>query len=273
MLAIRTALPAPALRPYVKCFGQHTADIDGAMLVIALPARIEQFLMFFFHDLYDVGRRGDYEAVPRAVVVGPQTRQSDLRIGGRIDAFAIHFQPTGFHHLFRIRMNDLVDRSFEVRAVLNSPCADVEEQLAVVHRFEDRIKIAERFLLKRIRDYPGPDPVAVAARQISLSRGACRIDDLVAASGWTTRHFERRFLEQIGVAPKLYARIVRLNQALGTKLASAETTWTQIAHDLGYYDQMHMIHEFQELAGDSPAAFLARAKPQPAAPFAPSLSS
>src|SRR5215469_5956760 len=241
MLDIRTAVPMTALRPYVKCFGQHAADINAARLEIPLPPRTEQFLMFFFHDRYEVGRPGCYEAVQRSVIVGPQTRQSDLRIAGRIDAFAIHFQPTGFHHLFRVRMTKFADQSLDVRAVLNPSCSYIEEQLAIARSFEDRIRIAERFLLRRIPHYPGPDPVAVAVQQISASKGAVRIDDLVATSGWTVRHFERRFLEQIGVAPKLYARIVRFNQALGIKLASPKTTWTQIAHDLCYYDQMHMI--------------------------------
>ncbi len=272
MLTIRLALPAPALRPYVTCFGQHTAHISGASLVIPLPARPEQFLMFFFHDLYQVGRQGRYEATPQAVIVGPQTRHSDLCIAGRIDAFAIHFQATGFHHLFRVRMTDLADRSLEARAVLQHSCTRLEEQLADARRFEDRIKIAEQFLMKKIPSYRVPDPVAAAVGRITASRGSSRIDDLVGGSGWTVRQFERKFLEQIGIAPKLYGRIVRLNQALGTKLASAERTWTEISHELGYYDQMHMIHDFQKLAGDSPVRFLARLKPQPPPPITQSPS-
>ena len=272
MLTIHPALPVPALRPYVKCFGQHTALINGAPLVTPLPARTEQFLMFFFLDLYQVARQGRYEATPQAVIVGPQTRPSDLCIAGRIDAFAIHFQPTGFHHLFRVRMTDLADRSLEARAVLDCSCTRLKEQLADARRFVDRIKIAEQFLLKKIPNHPISDPVVTAVRTITAGRGSSRIDDLVAGSGWTVRRFERKFLEQVGVGPKLYGRIVRLNQALGTKLASPERTWTEIAHELGYFDQMHMIHDFQKLAGDSPVPFLARLRPQPRPPVTQSQS-
>ena len=169
-------------------------------------------------------------------------------------------------------MTDLADRSLEARAVLDYSCSAIEEQLAVAGGFEDRIKIAEQFLLlKKIPSYSAPDPVAAAVRRILVSRGSSRIEDLVAGSRWNIRQFERKFLEQIGVAPKLYARIVRLNQALRNKLASAERTWTEIAHELGYCDQMHMIHDFQKLAGDSPAPFLARPTPPP--PTTQSLSS
>jgi AraC-like DNA-binding protein len=43
----------------------------------------------------------------------------------------------------------------------------------------------------------------------------------------------------------------------GARYSSIETqkhgnNWTRIAHDLGYFDQMHMIHDFQALSGESP---------------------
>src|SRR5262245_15847920 len=74
MLVVRTAIPAPALRPYVKCFGEHAARIDGSLL-IPLPARTDQFLMFFFGDLYHVGRQGLYVPVPSCRTCGGALRQ------------------------------------------------------------------------------------------------------------------------------------------------------------------------------------------------------
>jgi AraC-like DNA-binding protein len=34
-----------------------------------------------------------------------------------------------------------------------------------------------------------------------------------------------------------------------------ERAWTDIAHDLGYYDQMHMVHDFRIFAGESPTGW------------------
>jgi len=58
----------------------------------------------------------------------------------------------------------------------------------------------------------------------------------------------------IGIPPKLYARIVRFEAALRRKAAVPESRWTDIAHSLGYHDQMHMVHDFNRLSGDSPTA-------------------
>jgi len=36
---------------------------------------------------------------------------------------------------------------------------------------------------------------------------------------------------------------------------NAKQTWTNIAHELGYHDQMHMVHDFKLFSGQSPTAF------------------
>jgi AraC-like DNA-binding protein len=38
-----------------------------------------------------------------------------------------------------------------------------------------------------------------------------------------------------------------------------EIVWTQIALDCGYYDQAHLIHDFQSFSGFTPSAYAARA--------------
>ena len=68
------------------------------------------------------------------------------------------------------------------------------------------------------------------------------------------RQFERRFRYEIGIPPKLYARIARFEAALRRKAAAPAMQWTDIAHALGYHDQMHMVHDFKRLSGDSPTA-------------------
>jgi transcriptional regulator GlxA family with amidase domain len=79
---------------------------------------------------------------------------------------------------------------------------------------------------------------------------------LADGAGLSARHFARRFIEHAGVSPKLFARIVRFQAAIETKALSTGTSWTKIAHNFGYYDQMHMIHDFEQLAGGSPKEML-----------------
>ena len=80
------------------------------------------------------------------------------------------------------------------------------------------------------------------------------MSDIARRAGIGIRQLERRFRYEIGISPKLYARIARFEAALRRKAAAPQTTWTDIAHVLGYHDQMHMVHDFDRLSGESPTA-------------------
>jgi AraC-like DNA-binding protein len=38
-------------------------------------------------------------------------------------------------------------------------------------------------------------------------------------------------------------------------MAAPERTWTDIAHTVGYYDQMHMVRDFYHFSGESPSQY------------------
>ena len=56
--------------------------------------------------------------------------------------------------------------------------------------------------------------------------------------------------------PKLFARIARFEAALDGKARFAASSWTDVAHKFGYYDQMHMVHDFAEFTGETPTETL-----------------
>jgi methylphosphotriester-DNA--protein-cysteine methyltransferase len=74
----------------------------------------------------------------------------------------------------------------------------------------------------------------------------------------STRQFERRFTREIGLPPKLFARIARFEAALESKALSTTNSWTDVANQLGYFDQMHLIHDFKEFSGEVPTSLLSR---------------
>jgi AraC-like DNA-binding protein len=103
---------------------------------------------------------------------------------------------------------------------------------------------------------PPADPVSAGANRILQRHGVVRIGELAQAAGLSQRQFERRFRGQIGVRPKLYARIARFEAALDSRARSGERSWTHIAQAFGYSDQMHLVHDFEEFSGETPPELL-----------------
>jgi len=57
--------------------------------------------------------------------------------------------------------------------------------------------------------------------------------------------------------------LARFNAALKAKRDEPRRLWTDIAHTFGYYDQMHMIRDFETFAGGRPTAFMRRLDAMP----------
>jgi AraC-like DNA-binding protein len=260
MLQTKMAPPSEVLRPYVWAYGMTTGQVGSVPHVIPLPARPKQLLTFFFEDTYRIRRpdSGHSDASPRVTVLGPQTHAAaGLSVCGRINNFTIHFQPSGFNRLFGIPMTELTDAAYDAYAVIGPCIPRLEHELGDTPGFAERIQLIEERLIRMLHCHGSLDPVAIAANRLFASNGIHRVTAMAAESGLSPRQFERRFLAQVGVPPKLYARIIRFNAALDHKLRLPGLAWTHIANDHDFYDQMHLVHDCRAFTGESPSRFLA----------------
>jgi AraC-like DNA-binding protein len=139
--------------------------------------------------------------------------------------------------------------------VLGSFSSHVRERLGN-ESFEERVRLVDEMLLRRSLRSASFDGISAASHRIIRSGGRVELAALADSAGLGVRQFERRFIQQVGMSPKRFARIARFEAALETKARFASRSWTDVAHDFGYYDQMHMIHDFAEFTGETPTETL-----------------
>jgi AraC-like DNA-binding protein len=249
--------PVPALRHVVRHYYQVKDSLVGRASVQPVPARSPQILEFMFGTRYQVRRpdHGTTENVRAVALVGARTsRSAELILSGDVDAFTIVFQPGAFSRLFRIPAIEITNGDFDGGEVLGHDINELYARLGEASSFDDRVCVADSYMAA-LRSATEPiTAVDWAAMAVMRHRGSVRISELAHRAGLGLRQFERRFEYEIGVSPKLYARIIRFEAALQCRANAPTTHWTSIAHDLGYYDQMHMIHDFTRLSGESPSA-------------------
>jgi AraC-like DNA-binding protein len=256
MHSIRLIRPAPQLRKYVRFYAQREVAIHDAVVVHPATARAAPLIEFVFGDRFEVVycKHTRIEITPRVAIVGLQTHcRVHLRLQGTVQCFVIVFQPTGLHGLFAIPMHELTDRDYDAHSVLDAFVPSLEQRLGECRTFAERVRVADEFLWHRALDSRAWDPISAAASQILVSDGDVRIPALAHSTGLSMRQFERSFIQQVGVRPKLYARIVRFEAALDSKARSSTKSWTDVAHEFGYYDQMHMVHDFEDFTGETPS--------------------
>jgi methylphosphotriester-DNA--protein-cysteine methyltransferase len=69
------------------------------------------------------------------------------------------------------------------------------------------------------------------------------------------RHFIEVFQARVGTTPKLFQRLRRFQRALPLAQAGSDPDWAQLALQVGYYDQSHLIRDFLAFSGLTPANY------------------
>jgi AraC-like DNA-binding protein len=82
------------------------------------------------------------------------------------------------------------------------------------------------------------------------------ISAVVERTGWSQRRFIEVFRDEVGLTPKLFCRVVRFQQVVQKIHRRRQVDWARVAVDCGYYDQAHLIHDFQAFSGFSPTTYL-----------------
>jgi len=255
---IRTELPRHELMDFVRVFAQRDISCVGDGFRQSDIGSLEQILAFDFGDLATLHyTNGQSKLVPRIHVVGSQTASSSYaHYKGRHNAFGIFLKPLALWQLFRIPPAVFANQNGDGRDLLGNGIDILWLRLAEKNSFEERIRVAEEYLLP-FASKALPRTLVMETAQYSYRRnGAVRIQDLANDCSLSLRQYERRFATEIGFRPKLFARLIRFQAALDAKRKSPEGSWLTIAHRFGYFDQMHMVLDFKKLGGLAPSEVL-----------------
>lgn len=261
MVTTTEILPCPALQTYVRCYTLREFDTMGTNFSKPLPANHEFILSFILKgSLYTSNTLyKDLKLTSKYHIVGLQTASKGILIfNGDVRFFTIQFKPNGFYRLFGIPSQLITDNVFEPSDIIPHGLANYIEQLNEAMNLSEMKKFTDKFLMSHLINCKVSDPyfsITSTSSLIFKNHGNVNIKSLAYEANMSLKRFEVKFTEQVGVPPKLYARITRFNYALLMKVQNILKNWTDISHRSGYYDQMHFIKEFKEFAGDSPGNF------------------
>jgi AraC-like DNA-binding protein len=255
---LQSRAPSEALKPLVRAYAQRKGTWAGAGFSQATPASLECIIDFEFGDCPTVGyRNGSNEPAYQFGIVGPHSYyRADLHFRGKVETFGVFMQPLAMSLLFGVPNRELTDSVYRAQDVLDRPGRRLWLMMAEKPRFVDRVAIIERYLLERAATARRPQTTVVMAQYIFKRRGIVRVADVAESASLTVRQLERRFSREVGLRPKLFARIARFQAALDEKINRPGASWLDIAHGLGYNDQMHLIRDFRDLGGNAPTRLI-----------------
>ena len=209
-------------------------------------------LIFQFAAVYEVKEYETEQLRPSwaATVIGPiAARRTRLILRDHVHSVDVLFRPLGMYRLFGLPISPLTGGGAEAHAVLGPQISSLYQRLGDAESFARRVKILDRFFLYQLQRVRPLDATARAMHR--LASGRCNVGDAARMIGISERQLERRSLEWTGVSPKALARVSRFQRAIA-EYRSGRESWIDIAHEVGYYDQMHLVRDFHDLGGGTP---------------------
>jgi AraC-like DNA-binding protein len=241
---------------YAERSGKPIRQLETASLVVPV--------LIGFADPFElaIGRLPTASDGFHSFTSGLTTKPVHIRSDGRCSCVEFTLTPLGARRFFGLPMSELTEHLVRIDDLADRSIESLRQRLGNEPDWGRRHAIAEAFLVERLRRAPPPkDPTAWAYATIVESKGQVPITALAERTGWSRKHLAQRFHAEIGLAPKAVARIARFENAQ-TLARRGNAPWAAIAADCGYADQAHMIRDFGEFAGTSPADWLASASPQ-----------
>ena len=191
---------------------------------------------------------------------GLHERPVVIECSGRVRTLGVRLKPAGAMALVSRPLHEISGWTLDLADVVGRAAEELAERCFEAESTDERFRQAGAWLEERtLAATPGPPAIAWTAGRIERSGGAVSIGALRDEAGLSRTRLAVAFREQIGLPPKVYARIFRFQRLLGLIHGGAPSL-AEAALDTGYYDQPHMTAEFRELSGMAPREFLAAAR-------------
>jgi AraC-like DNA-binding protein len=256
MPCVQSAHPRPELAPFVRAYAQRTVGPTDPSWTQCVPAQLEQMLNLEFGILPGIRHRN--RDVSQEILVGgaQEDFSGTLNLRAGVESFAVFFWPCGWSQLFGIPVRETTNNFDDAVAVHGAEIREVWNRMGEEQTFERRVAILEAFLMNQLPRLSEASNIDRAIYYLFEHHGAVKIPKLGRQATLSLRQFERLFRTQVGLSPKAFARVARFQAAMDAKLSNPARTWLDVAHSFGYYDQMHMVHDFEQLGRNTPTQVL-----------------
>lgn len=249
-------IPHPLLQEFVQCIMLVHAEIDPAAgpVLCPYPPTPQNSLFFYINDQIKVQQEGSDAFIlqPRSVIVGPQLNRVTIDINRDHKAVRVGFHPGGLHRLLGLSMAEMIDGSYDAADVFGKEINELNEKMQEANNFDAIKDVVEAFLLKKAKSLKEILPFDKAMLELLRVEGNVSIENIASMACLSLRQFERVSKERIGLPPKLFSRIVRFSKAYRLRENFPNWSWTKIAYECNYFDQMHLIRDFKQFAGVAP---------------------
>lgn len=249
-----TAKPrTPALAAFVKSFHYHETTFPFALERI-MPNGQAHLMVNLAEDEFRTYDRERTERMNRhsgAVLAGPHALSTVLDTRELNWLAAVEFRSGGAGRFFSMPMTEVCNQVVPLEDVWGHNGRSLRERLQDVPTPAAKFRVFEEMLLEHFAPkFDAAIQYAITALQVGMP-----VSQVASRLGLLPRTLARRFSTEVGITPKRFARVQRLQRVLRAVRLCSEPDWCILAAEHGYTDQAHLIHDTRDLAGITPSGY------------------
>lgn len=257
-----SAIPSPPLQFLVKqywgmenCFSAGKAHVER-IIPTGLP------VLYFYLNHRPLILQSKKRLTSTAYLCGQYNRFYDLQVAGHLHLFAVVFQPYAMPLFFNLPAFDFFNHQIPLKEALPEIGAELSNKIEEASTFHQRVFVLECFFLRQLKKYSSFDYLPRLQDSLNqLNREAVSTSQLAENACLSRKQYERVFQKFIGLPPRQFIKVLRLQKALWHKKMAPCENLSSIAVSSGYFDQSHMVREFKSLTGMTPKHYFSNCEP------------
>lgn len=252
-----TVVPSPALAGAVELLWAYEGYRPPHGLERIFPTGTVEILLSLTdgrlccRDPLDGHTSGNWSGM---LVTGVHHRYQLVDTAQQYAMLGVALRPGGAWRLFGVAADELTDRHVPMEEILGRRVREWTDRLWSMRRPVERLRWLEAELA-RLAQRSTHDAVAWAVEQCVRYPEAARVATMADECGMSERRLHALFRREVGVSPKVFARIRRFQAALGRLQRQRGTSLAVLAGEAGYADQAHMTRDFREFTGFTPLQY------------------
>ncbi len=177
-----------------------------------------------------------------------------MRCCGESEMLVLQFHPGKFRCFHSAPVSTWTNNLVPLNEIWGSAAEELTERLWLSNDVEIRKNLITQFLANKCLD-TRPSLIDHAINQIISHAGAGKIGEIARQHHLSVAHFRSRFKNEVGLSPKEFQRITRINAVLKCCNELNNCVLTELTYRFGYFDQSHFIRDFTSYLDMTPKSF------------------
>jgi len=252
--------PPISLARYIECFWTlaSTGQAASASAHRILPDGCCELVLNLADRFREVRDDGSSQLQPQMLLAGQMVRPLRILPTGRVEIIGVRFRPAGAAAFLGLPAKELTGAIVSLDSVCPRLHRLILDRVMGSASFTKQLRALETILCSQLgAGRPVRQSVEAAVKVIERTSGTLSVTRLQHIVGLGSRRLEREFERAVGLPPKMLCRILRFQKVFQAIERDDVRGWAAVAAECGYTDQSHLIRDFREFAGETPACLLA----------------